>query len=119
MFRLSIWISSDCNWQVGRSICRFFRSGPIGFCPARKIMKNEMRALAESDFFENAARRMAASGLRQNNERAVLTALALNPGVPGVQLAKITGLGAQTISRILQVLENEHLITRGEPLRGQ
>ncbi len=82
-------------------------------------MKNEMCALAESDFFENAARRMAASGLRQNNERAVLNALALNPGVPGVQLAKITGLGAQTISRILQVLENEHLITRGEPLRGQ
>lgn len=80
---------------------------------------NGMRALPEADFFENAARRMAASGLRQNNERAVLNALALNPGVPGVQLAKITGLGAQTISRILQVLESEHLINRGEPLRGQ
>ena len=75
--------------------------------------------MQETDFFENAARRMAASGLRQNNERAVLNALALNPGVPGVQLARITGLGAQTISRILQVLESENLISRGEPLRGQ
>lgn len=78
-----------------------------------------MSAVPNSDFFENAARRMAASGLRQNNERAVLNALALSPGVSGAQLARITGLGAQTVSRILLVLENEHLVTRGEPLRGQ
>ena len=75
--------------------------------------------MPESDFFENAARRMAASGLRQNNERAVLNALALHSGASGAHLARVTGLGAQTISRILVALEKENLITRGQPLRGQ
>lgn len=62
---------------------------------------------------------MAASGLRQSNERAVLNALALHAGAPAVHLARVTGLGPQSISRILTALESENLIFRGEPLRGQ
>ena len=81
-------------------------------------MPNGTVDLQNLDFFESASRRMAASGLRQSNERAVLNALALAPGASGAHLARITGLGAQTISRILLVLETEQLIVRGEPLRG-
>ncbi|MCP8883733.1 ROK family transcriptional regulator [Devosia sp. XJ19-1] len=65
------------------------------------------------------ARRMAVSGLRQNNERAVLTVVASVPGSSAAQIARATGLGPQSVSRILGELENAGLIRRGEARKGQ
>lgn len=62
---------------------------------------------------------MAVSGLRQNNERAVLTVVATAPGSSAAQIARTTGLGAQSVSRILADLESVGLVYRGEPQRGQ
>lgn len=74
--------------------------------------------MVQVDFFESAARKMATSRLRQSNERAVLTALAIQPGAPAATLARITGLRPNSIARILVDLERDKLIARGEPLRG-
>ncbi|MEO5808344.1 ROK family transcriptional regulator [Devosia sp.] len=70
------------------------------------------------DIFEAGAKRMAASGLRQNNERAVLIAVATQPGSSSAEIARRTGLGAQSISRILGDLEVEGMVMRGEARRG-
>ena len=72
----------------------------------------------EEDIFARATKGMAVAGLRLNNERAVLTAIAISPGSSGAEITRITGLGAQTVSRMLIDLEAAGLITRGEPRRG-
>lgn len=61
---------------------------------------------------------MAAGELRAINERAVLTAVAASEGLSGAEIARQTGLAAQTVSRILLDLEGADLVLRGEPRRG-
>jgi predicted NBD/HSP70 family sugar kinase len=62
---------------------------------------------------------MAVSGLRLNNERAVLMSITMAPGSSAAEITRTTGLGAQTVSRMLLDLEAAGLILRGEPRRGQ
>lgn len=57
--------------------------------------------------------------LRRYNERIVLAALDRYPGLFNAELARRTGLAAQTISVILRALEGQGLIARGEALRGR
>ena len=46
-------------------------------------------------------------GLRQYNERVVLQALRLHGSLPGADLARLTGLTAQTVSLITKRLLDE------------
>ena len=62
---------------------------------------------------------MVVGDMRNNNERAVLAAIAITPGSSGAQLARATGLGPPTIARLVADLETEGLIMRGPVLRGQ
>lgn len=71
------------------------------------------------DVFEPGTKRMGVSSLRINNERAVLTAVATNPGQSAAQVARTTGLGPQSVARILLELEAAGLVRRGEALRGK
>lgn len=59
------------------------------------------------------------AGVRIANERAVLTLITLNPGASNADLARLSGLGPQTTSRILTDLEARGLIFRGQVLRGR
>lgn len=59
------------------------------------------------------------SDLRRFNERIVLSALDRHPGLFNAELARRTGLAAQTISVILRALEAQGLIARGAVLRGR
>lgn len=65
------------------------------------------------------ARGFAQSGVRVANERAVLTLIALQPGSSNADLARLSGLGAQTTSRIVSDLQSRELIVRGDVLRGR
>ncbi|KKB86034.1 hypothetical protein VW29_04700 [Devosia limi DSM 17137] len=69
--------------------------------------------------FDPIARGVAQSGVRIANERAVLTLVALVPGLSNADLARRSGLGPQTTSRIVSDLEERGLIKRGEVLRGR
>jgi predicted NBD/HSP70 family sugar kinase len=64
-------------------------------------------------------RGVAQSGVRIANERAVLTLVTINPGASNADLARLSGLGPQTISRILTDLEARGLVIRGQVLRGR
>ncbi len=58
------------------------------------------------------------SGLRDYNERLLLSMLLRNGPMPGSDLARLAGLSSQTVSVILRKLENDGLLERGEPQRG-
>ena len=58
-------------------------------------------------------------GMRQFNERVVLQAIRLNNSVSKAEIARLTGLTAQTIGLITTRLEDDGLLIRQEPLRGR
>lgn len=59
------------------------------------------------------------SGMRAHNERLVLTLIRRHGALPKSEIARLTGLSAQTVSVIMRALEDDGLILRGEPLRGR
>jgi predicted NBD/HSP70 family sugar kinase len=59
------------------------------------------------------------SGMRESNERLVLTLLRRSAGLASAEIARRTGLSAQTVSRLIRALEQDHLIVRGTPQRGR
>jgi predicted NBD/HSP70 family sugar kinase len=58
-------------------------------------------------------------GMRQYNERVVLQALRLHGASPKAELARLTGLTAQTIGLITTRLEEDGLLLRHNPVRGR
>ena len=58
-------------------------------------------------------------GMRQYNERVVLQALRLHGSLAKAELARQTGLTAQTIGLITTRLEEDGLILRDAPVRGR
>lgn len=59
------------------------------------------------------------SHVRQTNQRAILSVISLQPGISNAELARVTELAPQTVSAVLADLEQMHLVTRGEVLRGR
>jgi len=59
------------------------------------------------------------SGIRAYNERLVLSLIRQTNGLAQSQIAKQTGLSAQTISVIIRALEGAELLVRGTPQRGR
>jgi predicted NBD/HSP70 family sugar kinase len=58
-------------------------------------------------------------GMRQFNERVVLQALRAHGSTPKAELARLTGLTAQTIGLITARLSDDQLLTREAPVRGR
>ena len=59
------------------------------------------------------------SGVRNYNERLLMSMIQRNGPMPGSDLARQAGLSAQTVSVILRELEQEGLLIRGAPQRGK
>lgn len=59
------------------------------------------------------------SGVRDYNERLLLTLLQRNGPTPGSDLARMANLSPQTVSIILREMEGEGLLTRGNPVKGK
>ncbi|MBY6200768.1 ROK family transcriptional regulator [Maritalea mobilis] len=57
--------------------------------------------------------------MRAQNERLVLTLIRRHGALAKSEIARLTGLSAQTVSVIMRALEDELLILRGEPQRGR
>ncbi len=58
-------------------------------------------------------------GMRQFNERTVLQALRVHTSLPKADLARLTGLSAQTIGLITARLEEDGLIVKQSRVRGR
>lgn len=59
------------------------------------------------------------SGMRERNERLVLSLIRTHGALAKAQIARMTKLSAQTVSVIMRRLENDGLLVRGEPVRGK
>lgn len=59
------------------------------------------------------------SGMRAHNERLVLSLLRAQGPMAKSDLARLTGLSAQTVSVIMRSLEADGLLFKGEPVRGR
>lgn len=59
------------------------------------------------------------SGVRDYNERLLLSMLQRNGAMPGSDLARRAGLSPQTVSVILRKLEKDGFVKRGQPIRGK
>lgn len=59
------------------------------------------------------------SGLRAWNERLIFTLLHNHGAMPKAEIARVTGLSAQTVSVIIRALEQEGFLEKGEPVRGR
>lgn len=59
------------------------------------------------------------SGVRAYNERLVLSLVRRHGALSKTDIARMTGLSAQTVSVIMRELEADGLLTRGEPIRGK
>jgi len=58
-------------------------------------------------------------GMRQFNERVVLQAIRLNGSLPKADIARLTGLTAQTIGLITTRLEDDDLVVKQSRVRGR
>ena len=59
------------------------------------------------------------SGMRDYNERLVLSLVRQHSALAKTDIARMTGLSAQTVSVIMRALEQDGLLLRGAPLRGK
>ena len=59
------------------------------------------------------------SGMRAQNERLVLSLVRQHGALAKSDIARITGLSAQTVSVIMRALEQDGLLLRGQPQRGR
>ena len=59
------------------------------------------------------------SGMRAQNERLVLSLVRQHGALAKSDIARITGLSAQTVSVIMRALEQDGLLQRGAPVRGK
>ncbi|KHQ53529.1 putative transcriptional regulator, ROK family protein [Mameliella alba] len=59
------------------------------------------------------------SGVRAHNERLVLSLVRQFGPLAKAEIARRTGLSAQTVSVIMRALEKEGLLEKGEPVRGK
>ena len=59
------------------------------------------------------------SGMRDYNERLVLSLVRRHGSLSKTEIARLTRLSAQTVSVIMRELEDEGLLLRNEPMRGK
>ncbi|WP_436399518.1 ROK family transcriptional regulator [Roseobacter sp. S98] len=59
------------------------------------------------------------SGVRNHNERLLMSMLQRSGGMAGSDMARRAGLSPQTVSVILRKLEKDGLLRRGDPVRGR
>lgn len=62
---------------------------------------------------------LSQKGVRDHNERLLLSLLQRNGPMPGSDLSRLAALSPPTVSGILRRLEAEGLLERGDPVRGK
>lgn len=70
-------------------------------------------------FWQKSSPEKGQSGLRAANERRILSLIRQHHELPKAVIAKATGLSAQAATVIINKLEEDGLVLRGEPQRGK
>lgn len=78
-----------------------------------------MLSFMEKEALKTLTGGVSQSGVRDHNERLILTVLQRHGPTAGADVARLTGLSPQTVSIILRKLEKDEILKRGTPLRGK
>jgi len=73
----------------------------------------------EDGFVSSLSTGLSQKGVRDHNERLLLSLLQRHGPMPGSDLSRIAGLSPPTVSSILRRLEKEGILERGDPVRGK
>jgi predicted NBD/HSP70 family sugar kinase len=82
-------------------------------------MADEARQGEKSEWPGASSRGTNQIGVRLYNERLVLSLIRRQGGLPKADIARLTGLSPQTISIIMNQLDADGLLRRGNPQRGR
>ena len=77
---------------------------------------SDPQRLENKDKYEPAGSNQIA--MRERNERLVLTILRRQGPLAKAEIARKTGLSAQTVSVIMRALERDGLLEKGQKIRG-
>lgn len=80
---------------------------------------NQVLKIAEDKQAQPTARGSNQSGMRAYNERLVLSLIRQSGAMAKAEIARKTGLSAQTVSVIMRSLEADGLLEKGDPVRGK
>jgi predicted NBD/HSP70 family sugar kinase len=86
---------------------------------AREVMDQAQKTEEKHSAGGSPRRGSNQSGMRAYNERLVLSLIRETGALAKAEIARRTGLSAQTVSVIMRSLEADGLLQRGEPLRGK
>lgn len=78
-----------------------------------------MVRVMDGDIFKKQNAGVNQSGIRDHNERLILSILQRHHAVAAAELARRTGLSKPTVSTIAKKLEADGLVRRGDPVRGK
>ena len=82
-------------------------------------MSIEWASGTRGDSYPELSRGTTQSGVRLYNERLILSLVRLHGQLPKAEMARLTGLSAQTVSVIVRQLESDGLLRRCTPQRGK
>lgn len=82
-------------------------------------MQNDTAPATDGTDSVSAIRGSNQSGMRAHNERLVLSLIRRHGAMAKADIARATGLSAQTVSVIMRALESDGLLVKGEPVRGR
>lgn len=82
-------------------------------------MSIEWASGTRGDSYPELSRGTTQSGVRLYNERLILSLIRLHGQLPKAEMARLTGLSAQTVSVIVRQLEADGLLKRRTPRRGK
>lgn len=82
-------------------------------------MSIEWASGTRGDSYPELSRGTTQTGVRLYNERLILSLIRLHGQLPKAEMARLTGLSAQTVSVIVRQLEGDGLLRRRTPQRGK
>lgn len=82
-------------------------------------MSIEWASGTRGDSYPELSRGTTQTGVRLYNERLILSLVRLHGKLPKAEMARLTGLSAQTVSVIVRQLEADGLLKRRTPQRGK
>jgi len=82
-------------------------------------MSIEWASGTRGDTYPELSRGTTQTGVRLYNERLILSLVRLHGQLPKAEMARLTGLSAQTVSVIVRQLEGDGLLRRRTPRRGK
>jgi predicted NBD/HSP70 family sugar kinase len=82
-------------------------------------MSIEWASGTRGDSYPELSRGTTQTGVRLYNERLILSLIRLHGQLPKAEMARLTGLSAQTVSVIVRQLEADGLLRRRTPQRGK